>query len=58
MTYSIIGTGNLGRTLAAFFAKAEVEVALANLGLNAAGIECRIRDGLGAGESSARAEAS
>jgi 8-hydroxy-5-deazaflavin:NADPH oxidoreductase len=30
MTYSIIGTGNAGQTLAAFFAKAGVEVALAN----------------------------
>ena len=30
MNYSIIGTGNVGKTLAAFFAKAEIEVALAN----------------------------
>jgi len=30
MTYSIVGTGNVGRTLASFFAKAGVEVALAN----------------------------
>jgi 8-hydroxy-5-deazaflavin:NADPH oxidoreductase len=30
MTYSIIGTGNVGQTLAAFFAKTGVEVALAN----------------------------
>jgi 8-hydroxy-5-deazaflavin:NADPH oxidoreductase len=30
MTYSIIGTGNVGQTLAAFFAKAGVKVALAN----------------------------
>jgi len=30
MTYGIIGTGNVGKTLAAFFAKAGVEVALAN----------------------------
>jgi predicted dinucleotide-binding enzyme len=27
MTYSIIGTGSVGRTLASFFAKADVEVA-------------------------------
>ncbi len=30
MNYSIVGTGNVGRTLASFFAKAGVEVALAN----------------------------
>ncbi len=30
MTYSIIGTGNVGQTLAGFFAKAGVDVALAN----------------------------
>lgn len=30
MTYSIVGTGIVGRTLAGFFAKAGVEVALAN----------------------------
>jgi predicted dinucleotide-binding enzyme len=30
MTYSIIGAGSVGRTLASFFAKADVEVALAN----------------------------
>ncbi|MGH8126316.1 MAG: NAD(P)-binding domain-containing protein [Gammaproteobacteria bacterium] len=30
MTCSVIGTGNVGRTLTAFFAKAGVEVALAN----------------------------
>jgi len=30
MTYSIVGTGNVGQTLASFFAKAGVEVALAN----------------------------
>src|SRR5271156_3445423 len=30
MEYSIIGTGNVGKTLAAFFAKAGVEVAFAN----------------------------
>ncbi|HEY2480756.1 MAG TPA: NAD(P)-binding domain-containing protein [Caulobacteraceae bacterium] len=30
MTYSIIGTGNVGRTLASFFAKAGIEVGLAN----------------------------
>jgi len=30
MNYSIVGTGNVGRTLASFFSKAGVEVALAN----------------------------
>ncbi len=30
MTYSIVGTGNVGQTFASFFAKAGVEVALAN----------------------------
>jgi len=30
MTYSIVGTGNVGRTLASFFARAGVEVTLAN----------------------------
>jgi len=30
MSYSIVGTGNVGQTLASFFAKAGVEVALAN----------------------------
>ncbi len=30
MNYSIVGTGNVGRTLASFFAKAGVEVAMAN----------------------------
>jgi predicted dinucleotide-binding enzyme len=30
MSYSIIGTGNVGETLAAFFAKAGIEVGLAN----------------------------
>ena len=30
MTYSIIGTGSVGRALASFFSKADVEVALAN----------------------------
>jgi 8-hydroxy-5-deazaflavin:NADPH oxidoreductase len=30
MNYGIIGIGNVGKTLAAFFAKAEIEVALAN----------------------------
>jgi 8-hydroxy-5-deazaflavin:NADPH oxidoreductase len=30
MTYSIIGTGNVGQTLAGFFARSGVEVALAN----------------------------
>ena len=30
MTYSIIGTGSVGRTLASFFAKSGVEVGLAN----------------------------
>jgi predicted dinucleotide-binding enzyme len=30
MNYSIVGTGNVGQTLASFFAKARVEVALAN----------------------------
>jgi len=30
MSYSVIGTGSVGRTLASFFAKAGVEVALAN----------------------------
>ena len=30
MTYSIVGTGNVGKTLATYFAKAKMEVALAN----------------------------
>jgi 8-hydroxy-5-deazaflavin:NADPH oxidoreductase len=30
MTYSIVGTGNIGKTLATYFAKAKIEVALAN----------------------------
>jgi 8-hydroxy-5-deazaflavin:NADPH oxidoreductase len=30
MRYSIIGTGSVGSTLASFFAKAEIEVGLAN----------------------------